>query len=143
MKKLFSGPLKEVPMATSKPKSKSKPSKTRGGAMPPHMSAMEAQLWEVVFNASAAMFIGSAAHVNGVMFPIDATWKAVQEALHGAYLEPVRLRSGNMLIVDEEGLLKHLAWNSVATSIAMSAGVEAIVGDAVFVPKHLVRKVLG
>jgi len=114
--------------------------KTAGRSKAPlSMSVLEKQMWE----ADGVLFIPWNAHIGGEIVPIHATWQSVQAALRGAYLEPVYLLSGNVLIVDEDGMNKRLHWNSVATSIARLSGVEAIVGDAVFVPKHLVQKVLG
>lgn len=103
------------------------------------MSVMERQMWD----AGKVLFIPWNAHLGGEIVPIHATWESVHAALRGAYLEPVYLLSGNVLIVDEDGVNKRLHWNSLATTIARMSGVEAIVGDVVFVPKHLVRKVLG
>jgi hypothetical protein len=74
---------------------------------------------------------------------IEASWKSAKEAMGGAHLEVVRLVSGNILLVDEDGLMKRLPLNSIASSAAAASSIDAIVGDAVFVPKHLARKALG
>jgi hypothetical protein len=75
---------------------------------------------------------------NGSRGSISPTWDAAKAALGGAMIEVVYLRGGAVLLVDEEGLLKSLDLNIVATNIA---GHE-IVGDAVMVPKELVTAVL-
>lgn len=69
---------------------------------------------------------------------IDPTWDAAQAALCGAMIEVVRLPGGAVLLVDEEGLLKGLKHNPMASDVARIH----IVGPAVLVPSNLVTAVL-
>lgn len=126
-------------MAARKTITKSKTKQTWPTKKPPHMSALEAQTWDF----GAVLYIPARAHLDGGVIPIMPTWASVTYVMGGAHIEVVNLVSGNVLLVDEDGLNKRLAWNSVASTIAQLSGIEAIVGNAVFVPKHLVRKVLG
>ena len=57
----------------------------------------------------------------------DFKWEELKDMI-GGYIEIVRLRNGNMLVVDEEGKVKKRPVNIVASQLAG----QAIVGDVVF-----------
>jgi hypothetical protein len=76
---------------------------------------------------------------TGELSTIEASFGAVRTSLNGAMLEPIRMPFGDMLLVDEEGLLRRLPHNSVASLLAG----QNLVGKVAFVPKKLVKKVLG
>ncbi len=76
---------------------------------------------------------------SGEISAVKPSFKAVKEALQGAFLEPVRLTDGSCLLVDEDGLMKHLGLNVKASHMAG----QPIVGAVAWVPKNLVKKVLG
>lgn len=69
---------------------------------------------------------------------IDPTWDAAKAALGGAMIEVIRLPGGAVLLVDEEGLLKGLKHNPMASDVARIH----IVGPAVLVPSNLITAVL-
>lgn len=75
---------------------------------------------------------------NVLSYEIDPTWDAAKAALGDAMIEVVRLPSGAVLLVDEEGLLKGLKHNPMASDVARIH----IVGPAVLVPSNLVTAVL-
>lgn len=75
---------------------------------------------------------------SGARTSISPTWDAAKAALGGAMIEVVRLPGGAVLLVDEEGLLKGLKHNPMASDVARIH----IVGPAVLVPSNLVDAVL-
>lgn len=76
--------------------------------------------------------------VNGTTTFCDTRFEACQAAV-GGYVEPVRLTNGDVLLVNEEGLLQGLPLNPGASLLAR----REIVGPAVFVPRKLVKRLLG
>lgn len=75
---------------------------------------------------------------DGSVTTCPATFEACQKAVNG-YVEPVRLPNGNVLLVNEEGLLLGMPFNPGASILAR----RELVGPAVFVPKRLTKRVLG
>lgn len=67
---------------------------------------------------------------NGEAYELDELHKAV-----GGYIQIVYTRFGNMMVVDEEGLIKEKPFNIAASEIA---GID-IVGDAVLCHPDLVK----
>jgi hypothetical protein len=70
---------------------------------------------------------------------IESSFGAVRTALGGALLEPVTLPTGDVLLVDEEGVLRRLPYNVTASLLSG----RSLVGKVAYVPKKLVKKVLG
>lgn len=62
------------------------------------------------------------------------TAEEIQEVIHG-FFELVTTPQGNFLVVDEDGLLKKLPVNALATDIAG----QQIVGDALYCDRKLVK----
>ena len=75
----------------------------------------------------------------GDLSSLEPSFGAVRTALNGALLEPVTLSTGDVLLVDEEGLLRRLPFNNVASLLSG----RPLVGKVAYVPKKLVKKVLG
>lgn len=59
------------------------------------------------------------------------------QAAVGGYIEVVTLSDGNLMIIDEEGKLKHKEPNHVATERAFPFGGDTIVGEAVVLSPDL------
>ena len=60
------------------------------------------------------------------------------QALVGGYVEPLRLPSGDIVLLDEDGKLKQKPKNGRATTLVRSAGIAAadfIVGDVLVCSK--------
>jgi hypothetical protein len=80
---------------------------------------------------------------DGVLTKCAASFEACQRAVGGS-VEPVRLRGGDILLVNEEGLMRNLPFNPGASLLTISRGIRThIVGPAVYVPAALVKQVLG
>jgi len=77
-------------------------------------------------------------HVDGSVTTCPARFKDCQTAV-GGYVEPVRLPNGDMLLVNEEGILLGLPMNPGATLMAC----QGLRGPVVVVPKALIKTVLG
>ena len=77
--------------------------------------------------------------VSGATSPCTASFSAIKVALDDAFVTPVRLPDGGVLLVDEDGLPKSLAPNLEASRLAN----QMLVGKAAYVPKALVKKVFG
>lgn len=76
---------------------------------------------------------------QAMLIDLSGGFDAMKKAIGGGYIEPVYLQSGNMMIVDEDGLMKGLPFNAHASAVA---GFD-IVGMAVFVPARWKTKSLG
>lgn len=77
--------------------------------------------------------------VSGATSSCKSSFKAVKAALDDAFLTPVSLPDGGTFLVDECGLLKRLEPNLEASRLAK----QVLVGKVAYVPKSLVKKVLG
>jgi hypothetical protein len=75
----------------------------------------------------------------GAPSALKPTWTAAKIAMNDAFLVPVHLPDGSVLLVDEDGLSKKLSVNTLASIMAG----QQLVGDVVLVPKKFVKKVLG
>ena len=75
---------------------------------------------------------------SGALSTCEPSFSAVKAALDGAFVTPISLSDGTLL-VDEEGLMKRLPVNISASVLAG----QALVGKVAFVPKRLLKKVLG
>lgn len=75
--------------------------------------------------------------VNGSVTECPANFSDCQTAVDG-YIEVVNLPNGDVLLVNEEGVLRSLL-NPVAS---LMAG-QTLVGPVVYIPKALVDRVLG
>jgi len=88
---------------------------------------------------SVSVLTVSVIHPNGSQDEVEPSWDVVKKALNNVMLEPVWLSDGSCLLVDEEGLLKNLPYNPLASQVAG----QPLVGTAALVRKRLVKKVLG
>lgn len=77
--------------------------------------------------------------VSGATSPCKPSFEAVKAALDDAFVTPVSLPDGGVLLADEDGLMKRLEPNLEASRLAK----QVLVGKVVYVPKALVKKVLG
>jgi hypothetical protein len=77
---------------------------------------------------------------DGVLTKCAASFEACQRAVGGS-VELVRLRGGDILLVNEEGLLMGLPLNPGAS--LLTGRKQRLVGPAVYVPAALVKQVLG
>ena len=77
----------------------------------------------------------AAAPENGKFF----TLKELQ-AVVGGYIECLPLKTGMTMVVNEEGKLKGLPYNDLATAIAYNSGyMDIIVGSVLVCPDKLIR----
>lgn len=77
--------------------------------------------------------------VSGATSSCKPSFSAIKVALDDAFVTPVYLPDGGVLLVDEDGLPKGLAPNLEASRLAN----QMLVGKVAYVPKALVKKVLG
>ena len=78
---------------------------------------------------------------DGSKTTCEPTFEAVKAALDGAFITPMHLLDeGTFAFVDEDGLLKQLPINEVASRLAgqVLVGKVAVVSD-----RQLMRKILG
>lgn len=125
-------------MAAKKSKGHGKLSPT---LKPGKMSELESKLYDMALASETPKWkgaIGIFIPVSGAITPEPIDFTRAKRLIGGGMVEPVYLPSGNLLIVDEEGLLKGMHVNEVASH---SVGVH-IAGPAVFVPKKYARKAL-
>ena len=83
--------------------------------------------------------------LHGNITTCEPTFKAVKAALDGAFVTPIRLKDGSILLVDEDGTLKDLPSNTAASVLLAGTQFEGdvLVGKVAHVPKQLVRTVIG
>lgn len=74
---------------------------------------------------------------DGSVREIAASFDEARKVI-GGYVEVVRVNDG-VLLVDEDGLCKQLSFNKLASALVG----QPLVGGVVWVPKKLVKKVLG
>jgi len=78
--------------------------------------------------------------VSGATSACEPSFEAVKAALDDAFVTPVTLADGSgTLLVDGDGIAKSLAPNLEASRLAH----RHLVGKVAFIPKALVKKVLG
>lgn len=115
--------------------------KKKSTSRPKGMSELEAKLYDMALASETPKWKGAVGifiPVNGAITPEPIDFTRAKRLIGGGMVEPVQLPSGNLLIADEEGLLKRMPVNEVAS---LSVGIH-IVGPAIFVPKHHARKAL-
>lgn len=76
--------------------------------------------------------------LSGVLSTAPIDYAISRRFLDGGYVEVVTLRSRAILIVDEEGLLKDLPLNNIASL----AAARPIFGNAIYVPKEDAKKAM-
>lgn len=74
-----------------------------------------------------------------VDFEVEPSFEAVKKALDDAFVVPIRLPSGDIMLVDEDGDPRGLSVNERASQIAG----QRLVGPVALVQKHLVKRVIG
>lgn len=77
--------------------------------------------------------------VSGATSPCKPSFEAVKAALDDAFVTPVTLPDGGVILADEDGLLKKLEPNLEASRLAK----QVLVGKVAYIPRALVKKVLG
>ena len=73
--------------------------------------------------------------INGKYFKLEEL-----QAIVGGYIECVYLNDGMTMVVNEEGKLKGLPCNDLATEIIRNSGIyDVIVGPALVCPSKLIK----
>jgi len=106
----------------------------RGVSPPPRgMNHQEKQVYDVlVKNGALAIVFHPDKSPHALR---ELSFEILKKAIGGGYVQPVTLASGNMIVVDEEGLLKQFRLNPVLSAIASEQLGTPIVGSGVFVAR--------
>jgi hypothetical protein len=74
-------------------------------------------------------------NMNGATYEIQKTTLDVLQGIVGGYIEALKMKDGNLMVVNEEGLMKNLPVNPYASLLYGSP----IVGNAVVCSKEELR----
>jgi hypothetical protein len=119
-------------MATRKKKIRASGSGS-GSSAPRGMNRHETLVYDLLASSGALAIVF---HPDrGPHWLRELSFEILKKAIGGGYVQPVTLASGNMIVVDEEGLLKQLRLNPVLSAIASEQLGTPIVGSGVFVAR--------